>query len=174
MSNYNKELLESWLAPHGCESIQAQNAKPQSEDYRVKIYIPKGRSMYPFLQSNCLLIVKKVPEHLLRIGDLIVFSTSQQKRDCYTVHRLIKKIKTTDGKILFQAKGDNNHIFDPPVLYANIIGKVFFVVKDSQGTAKKLLELNSWYRKILNYLLAKYYYCKTTAWKLKKLFLYKK
>jgi signal peptidase I len=122
----------------------------------IKMYMPKGRSMYPFLMENNSLIAKKVSQDLLHVGDIIIFNNS----NCYIVHRLIKKFKNGDGKLLFQAKGDANYFLDSPVTYEDIIGKVYLIEKDASNGARQLIDLDCGLQKVINYSLAKFGYFK--------------
>lgn len=132
----------------------------------VKIYRPKGNSMHPFLRENSVLIVKKVPEHFLRVGDVVIIrgekdvcgaNGAKKSLDLspYVAHRLIKKTKIADKEFLFQTKGDANYFFDCPVSYEDIIGKVYFIAEDDRVGGNELLDLDSWCRRKINYLMAK-------------------
>lgn len=110
--------------------------------------------MYPFLRGRNVLFVKKISPHLLSIGDVMVFKNSYDSSN-YIVHRLIKKIHIRGNEFLFQTKGDATIVADKPVYYENIIGKVYFIEKDSIWGSKKLFNLDSWHMKKINYLLAK-------------------
>ncbi len=142
------------------------------KDGATKIHFVKGKSMYPFLKAKNILVFKKVPETNLSLGDLIVFGNSQKHNESsfYIVHRLVKKIKTAKGDFLYQAKGDANLDYDEPVAYEDIIGKVFFVEQRDKFGAKKLLELDSWRSKKLNYLLAKNSCCKSITYRFLRYF----
>ncbi len=138
----------------------------------LKMRVVHGKSMYPFLQPASVLVYKKVPEHHLHIGDLIVFGDIQNPpySSSHIVHRLVKKIKTIEGKILYQAKGDANHSYDEPIAYEDVIGKVYLIEAQDKLGAKQLLELDNWRTTMVNYLLAKTSCYKSMAYRILRYF----
>lgn len=112
-----------------------------------------GFSMWPFLKAEDILIIKKVQADNLKIGDLIVFNNISKSQ---VVHRLVRKIKTENNTLLYLTKGDANVFFDHPIDYVDIVGKVFFVEKANKFGATKLINLDNWFYKKLNFLIAIY------------------
>lgn len=84
-----------------------------------KAYIITTDSMTPSINAGDVIIVKKVQEEKLQVGDVITF----QKQDKVITHR-ITNIEEQDGKKVYTTKGDNNNLEDNETIeYANIEGK---------------------------------------------------
>jgi len=132
----------------------------------IKAYKSAGDSMKPFLQKN-ILIVKKVPQKMLHVGDIIVFTNARQMK---IVHRIVKKIKINDDDFLYQTMGDANNFIDASVRYEDIIGKVFFVEGMNKYGKYVLFKLDTFFKFQLNYLFAKLNYFWTKIYYFLKLF----
>jgi len=78
-----------------------------------------GRSMYPMLQNGMRVEVYPVAYDELRIGDLVVFHNGRS----IVCHRLIRKVDR-----LLYTKGDTNLWADPPVIWAQVLGRVTRIV----------------------------------------------
>jgi len=66
---------------------------------------PSGNDIHPF--RGDILLVKKVPVKSLKVGDVIVFNTSNNDREPPVVHRVVA-IWQDDGEYFFKTNGDNN------------------------------------------------------------------
>lgn len=64
-----------------------------------------GTDIYPF--RGDILLVKKVPIETIKVGDVIVFNTSNDKSDPPVVHRVIATWES-NGEYFFETNGDNN------------------------------------------------------------------
>jgi signal peptidase I len=80
-----------------------------------------GRSMYPTLHNGARLEVQPVTFDELRRGDLVVFNNGNG----IICHRLIRKACR-----LCYLKGDTNLFTDPPVIWAQVLGRVTRVIDD--------------------------------------------
>ncbi len=74
-----------------------------------------GRSMYPTLRNGERVVVYPVAYDELAVGDLIVFHDGRG----IICHRLIRKANR-----LLYLKGDTNLWADPPVIWAQVLGRV--------------------------------------------------
>jgi hypothetical protein len=81
----------------------------------------QGRSMYPELRNGMRLEVQPVAYDELAIGDLVVYHDGRG----IICHRLIAKRFR-----LCYLKGDTNLWADPPVIWAQVLGRVTRVVDD--------------------------------------------
>lgn len=87
--------------------------------FGYKAYKITTDSMTPSINAGDVIIVKKVQEEKLQVGDVITF----QKQDKVITHR-ITNIEEQDGKKVYTTKGDNNNLEDNETIeYANIEGK---------------------------------------------------
>lgn len=94
-------------------------------------------SMTPAIKQGDLLVVQGVNASSLKVGDIIVYcSTDPALKDCKIVHRIIQITLENGQPVGFITKGDNNFIADnvfgfepsygiPP---SRVLGKVVFVV----------------------------------------------
>ncbi|HLK55822.1 MAG TPA: S24/S26 family peptidase [Chthonomonadaceae bacterium] len=79
----------------------------------------QGRSMYPTLRHGVRVEVQPVAYDELHIGDLVVFHDGKK----IVCHRLIRKAHR-----LLYLKGDTNLWADPPVIWAQVLGRVSRIV----------------------------------------------
>jgi signal peptidase I len=120
----------------------------------IQMYKVSGKSMWPFLKEDSVLIIKKVEPAALKIGDLVVFKSQVGS---LLVHRLIKKTLSTNNELIFRAKGDANLNWDLPFSGRDLIGKVFFVktqVISGEVNKFKLINFQAKHRKIINFVIA--------------------
>ena len=82
----------------------------------------RGRSMFPSLHHGMRLEVQPVAYDELKVGDLVVYHDGRG----VICHRLIDKRMR-----LCYLKGDTNLWADPPVIWAQVIGRVTRVVDKS-------------------------------------------
>lgn len=78
-----------------------------------------GRSMSPFIRDNETVIVEP-PSSSLRIGDVILFGSSEQH---LTLHRIVRK--TADGYV---TRGDSTCHEDGTVHHNAVLGRAVLVV----------------------------------------------
>lgn len=87
----------------------------------------RGNSMKPLLHDGDQVRI----QHGVRgiaVGDIIVF----RQRDTLVVHRVVR-IRLQHATPHFVTKGDNVRHFDPPVLTADVLGKVLAVERGGQS-----------------------------------------
>ncbi|PSN84583.1 signal peptidase I [Candidatus Marsarchaeota G2 archaeon ECH_B_SAG-F08] len=94
-------------------------------------------SMTPAIKEGDLLVISGVNPNTLKIGNIIVYcSTDPALKDCLIVHRIVY-ITRVNGQIVgFVTKGDNNYVTDnqaglePPsgIPPQDVVGKVIFVI----------------------------------------------
>jgi signal peptidase I len=119
-----------------------------------------GKSMAPFLNGGEFLTIKKVSSSSLRTGNLIFFKT---RHGLPVLHRIVKKERLKD-RFVFHTKGDALIAIDEPVPEDSILGKVCRIEKKHAPGKTKLIDLESPYRRIINYLLAKKSLMKSKAY----------
>jgi signal peptidase I len=143
------------IQKRGCSLIFMDNKNPKDKLSLIKemqgeLFHREGcgwfkvisRSMYPLIEVNDRVLVKKLDAHELRSGDIILFKVD----DNFIAHRIIRILKR-DGRLLFCQKGDANRhasLLSPE----SIIGKVITIEKNGN-----LLEFKSRRIRIINYLL---------------------
>jgi len=89
----------------------------------VFLAVVEGQSMEPLLQTGDIVIVYKVDEGDLRLGDIVVYKKSDGS---LIIHRIID-IYETSSAIVIITKGDNNAFPDPPITADQVIGKVLSI-----------------------------------------------
>lgn len=109
-----------------------------------------GRSMSPFLVGGEFLTIKKVPCSSLKIGDLIFFKIPDGSP---LLHRIVKK-QSKNNMYIFQTKGDALLGIDVPVCESDVLGKVCRIEKIVSDDKKEHIDMESRFRKSINYLLA--------------------
>jgi len=100
------------------------------------VVVVEGVSMQPTLHEGDILIVKGVDPEDIKIGDIIVFESSESTPHILpnrtVVHRVIDiKYDEKQGQYLYLTKGDNNEtnpIPDGWVPYKDVYGKVIFII----------------------------------------------
>lgn len=89
---------------------------------RQAVFTVTGMSMWPFMcHGRDQVIVEKVDQDSLKIGDIVLFRTTEER---YTLHRI-----TRLEEDFFQTTGDGNLLRDRPMLYDSIIAKVDKVIR---------------------------------------------
>ena len=100
-----------------------------------------GRSMTPFLRAGDVVVIRKVPVSSLRIGDLIFFKNRQ---GFPMLHRVVRRRRGPDGKVVLQTKGDSLTAFDRPIEGDRVLGKVCQIERaDSAAGSKRSINLES-------------------------------
>lgn len=93
-------------------------------------YVIISPSMVPTIKVEDAVVIKRVDEEELKKGDIITFNSTDYRYSGVTVtHRIVGVEKTSDGKILYTTKGDNNNTPDSTrISYDNIYGKVILKI----------------------------------------------
>lgn len=93
-------------------------------------YVIVTESMVPTINVNDGIIVKRVDNKDIGVGDIITFTSSDDRYSGLTItHRVVNKERVADGKYLYITKGDNNIVVDPGTInLENIYGKVLFKI----------------------------------------------
>lgn len=118
----------------------------------IEMYKSCGKSMFPFLKEDAILIIKKVAPQALRIGDLVVFKSPA---GLLVAHRLVKKTFLPDNSVLLQAKGDANWCYDQPFGIDDLVGKVYLIELMDKTGKVKTIDLQIWFRRVHNFIIAK-------------------
>lgn len=89
-------------------------------------YIIITPSMVPTIKVKDAVLVKRVSDNELTIGDIITFkSTDDRYRGLIITHRIVGTQTITSGNLVYRTKGDNNRIEDSAVVdLKNVYGKV--------------------------------------------------
>lgn len=92
----------------------------------LNAYVIVTESMVPTINVNDAIIVKRVKNNTLDIGDIITFSSNDVYFNGLTVtHRIVGKKLDVDGNYIYRTKGDNNSLEDTALVNLNnIYGKV--------------------------------------------------
>lgn len=89
-----------------------------------KIFTVQSGSMEPEIHTGSLIFVRPMPEY--NIGDVVTRATSDPK--VTITHRIVAK-ENTDGKTLFETKGDANEDVDGELVdQSNIIGRKIMTI----------------------------------------------
>lgn len=89
------------------------------EQLPIRLLIIKSNSMYPTLEINDIVIIRKA--NIYNINDIITYSEGNKT---LITHRIIDVVDT--GVI---TKGDNNNIEDGKIIeFQNIKGKTIFII----------------------------------------------
>ena len=89
-------------------------------------YVVVTESMVPTIGVNDAIVVKRVKDNTLNIGDIITFSSNDVYYNGLTItHRVVGKQLGEDGNYLYRTKGDNNVLEDTAIVNLDsIYGKV--------------------------------------------------
>lgn len=102
-----------------------------------RAYIITTESMKPHINSGDVVLIKKVKEKNLKVGEVVSF----KQDDGIITHRIIEVTKNEQGKTEYVTKGDNNNVEDErkirpeeilgrKVLRIPSFGKVIMVLQD--------------------------------------------
>lgn len=110
--------------------FQFNKNKQSSSSPLFSAYVVVTESMVPTINVNDGIIVKRVDNEDIEIGDIITFLSSDDRYSGRTItHRVIDKKHIEDDRYLYTTKGDNNIIVDPGTInLENIYGKVIFKI----------------------------------------------
>lgn len=91
--------------------------------FGYQAYTIKTNSMVPEINPGDAILIKKVDENKLQIGDVITFVKEEKN----ITHRIVN-IETND-KIEYTTKGDNNNLEDEEkIVYEDIEGKLVITI----------------------------------------------
>ncbi len=79
--------------------------------FGYRVYVVTGDSMKESLGRGALILTQAVPVSSLKVGDIITFRPPYQTAP--VTHRIIAVTKGSDGRPVFQTKGDHNEHADP-------------------------------------------------------------
>lgn len=93
-------------------------------------YVIVSPSMVPTINVNDGIIIQKVEENSLSVGDVITFSSNDIDYEGLTVtHRIVGKQLVQSGEYVYRTKGDNNVSEDSSlVMFTDIYGKVIMKI----------------------------------------------
>ena len=102
------------------------SSKGLSKSPLLNAYVIVTESMVPTINVNDAIIVKRVKDNTLDIGDIITFSSNDVYFNGLTVtHRIVGKKLDVDGNYIYRTKGDNSSLEDTALVdLNNIYGKV--------------------------------------------------
>jgi signal peptidase I len=120
-----------------------------------------GQSMQPFLLGGVVVLIKPASPNILRRGDIILYTDTENQP---IMHRIVRMRYSKKGTQQFQTKGDANVILDQLINSQQILGRVESIhIQQSQNPdAYNCYELNHpWQRIKANFIvwrgLARYY-----------------
>lgn len=122
-------------------------SKVTKQEIPISFYHVLTGSMSPKIPAGGLVIVKKVPEENLKVGDIVTFKSKYE----ILTHR-ITEIEMTEAGKSYVTKGDRNQFIDQlSVTNASIQGKVIItlpylgrlgeIIKTPKGTLALILTL---------------------------------
>ena len=90
----------------------------------VSAYVIVSPSMTPTIRVQDAVIVFRTSK--LKEGDIITFKSSDPRYSGYTItHRIVNIVPSSNGKVMYVTKGDNNFVADSaPVYPEDVYGKV--------------------------------------------------
>lgn len=92
----------------------------------LNAYIVVTESMVPTINVNDAVVITRIKDNTLDIGDIITFSSNDIYFNGLTLtHRVVGKQLGDDGNYIYRTKGDNNILEDTAIVNSNnIYGKV--------------------------------------------------
>lgn len=89
-------------------------------------YVIITPSMVPTINVKDAVLVKRVSDKELVVGDIITFKSSDERyKGLIITHRVVGTQSISSGNLVYRTKGDNNRIEDSAVVdFKNIYGKV--------------------------------------------------
>ena len=102
----------------------------ESKGNNKNAYVIVTESMVPTIKVNDAIVVSRVKNNSVKIGDVITFSSSDRYFNGLTItHRVIGKELNESGNYTYRTKGDNNIAADTALVNGNKIhGKVLFKI----------------------------------------------
>lgn len=130
------------LAMSGLIIAVSKGYHPSVFGYQVLRVLTK--SMSPALEENSVILIKKVPQEEIQVGDIITFvSDDPVMKGFYNTHR-VYRIETEEDtdKVRYITKGDWNETEDLyPVYYEQIAGKLIKVLPYSRVVGRSIAAL---------------------------------
>jgi signal peptidase I len=105
----------------------------------------KGWSMRPFIQDGDFIVVSPIENSFVKIGDVVFYSTTENK---IIVHRVIRRYKK-NGRMAILIKGDATFGLPDKVDSQNVLGKVVAIERNGHKR-----NLDTRFYQILNLLFA--------------------
>ena len=89
-------------------------------------YVIVTESMVPTIKVNDAVIIRRVDDNNINVGDIITFSANSGYYAGYSItHRIVGKYINQNGNFVYRTKGDNNDREDNDLVSNdNIFGKV--------------------------------------------------
>lgn len=89
-------------------------------------YVIITPSMVPTIKVKDAVLVRRMKDSELEIGDIITFkSTDERYTDLTITHRIVGTQSISNGSLVYRTKGDNNRLEDSEVVtFKNVYGKV--------------------------------------------------
>lgn len=108
-----------------CDSLYNES-KGITKNPLLNTFVIVTESMVPTIEVNDAIVVKRVKDNTLNIGDIITFSSNDLYFNGLTVtHRVVGKKLDVDGNYIYRTKGDNNVLEDTALVdLDSIYGKV--------------------------------------------------
>ena len=78
-------------------------------------------SMHPTIKGGDLIIIKSAEPEQIKVDDVITYFDPDSSKQSTTTHRVID-IKTVDGKLMFETKGDANPATDGDIPAEKLVG----------------------------------------------------
>ena len=96
----------------------------------LSAYVIASPSMVPTIKVNDAVIIKRVSDDDLHVGDIITFENDELNVNGYTItHRIVGKEQADNGEYVYYTKGDNNNIEDDGIVKReDIYGKVILKI----------------------------------------------
>ncbi len=96
----------------------------------LSAYVIASPSMVPTIKVNDAVIIKRVNNDDLQVGDIITFANEELNVNGYTItHRIVGKEKSSNGEYVYYTKGDNNNSEDDGIVKReDIYGKVILKI----------------------------------------------
>lgn len=112
-----------------CDSLYNES-KGNDKNPLLNAYVIVTESMVPTIKVNDAIVVSRVKNNSVKIGDVITFSSSDKYFNGLTItHRVIGKELNESGNYTYRTKGDNNIVADTALVNGNKIhGKVLFKI----------------------------------------------
>lgn len=106
------------------------SSKGISKNPLIGTYVVVTESMIPTINVNDAVIIGRVDESNVNIGDIVTFSSTDEYYNGLTItHRVVGKQLSSEGKYVYRTKGDNNSLEDTALVnIENIYGKVLFKI----------------------------------------------
>lgn len=111
------------------DSYSSGNYKSNSSPL-LGAYIIVSESMVPTIEVNDAIVVRRVEEEELKIGDIITFTSTDRIYNGLTItHRIVGIQEDATGNYIYRTKGDNNLLADTALVNLdNIYGKVILKI----------------------------------------------